>query len=222
MCRQWSSRRLLSVQPDTLDHLDVVSTFRLAGFEDEFSFAVFFKPEAGAFDPIARDIRIVSNAQRPTRLLKLQGQPCQRLEDGDVCGTCGDGTVDANESCDDGNVDVTDDCLNDCTIARCGDGIVNGPESCDDGNDVDTDGCTNVCETARCGDGIMQTNVEGCDDGNADDDDGCTNACTLPACGDGIVQIGEDHDANQIDTDALVDCTAARCGDGVVQGRRGL
>jgi cysteine-rich repeat protein len=108
--------------------------------------------------------------------------------------TCGNGTLDAEETCDDGGTAAGDGCGPTCEVEQgyacegapsvcvtvCGDGVVAGEEACDDGNLVDGDGCSSTCalDGAVCGDGTVDLG-EGCDDGNTEDDDGCSDACAV-------------------------------------------
>ncbi|HMV65928.1 MAG TPA: DUF4215 domain-containing protein [Myxococcota bacterium] len=138
------------------------------------------------------------------------------------CPTCGDGSVDVNETCDDGATVSGDGCSAVCTVEGCGDGFIEPGEECDDGNDVSGDGCSATCVdeiVSSCGDGYVDAGEE-CDDGNTDDDDGCSSSCGIELCGDGVVQTGEEcDDANAYTGDG---CDSAcrvedmSCGDGTL------
>ena len=190
------------------------------GFEDEFTFTVFYQPGENDVDRISRQVLIESNARTPSFFVNLVGEPCIRMTPSDVCGLCGDGEVNPGEECDDGNLNPADDCTNTCTLPICGDNVVQGDEECDDGNTNDNDPCTNDCKHAICGDGIVFDGFEACDDGNDIDDDSCSNTCQSAGCGDGIVQDGEAcDDGNDDNTDGCTtDCIVVSCGDGVTQG----
>ncbi len=63
-------------------------------------------------------------------------------------GTCGDGTIDAQETCDDGARNGTiGHCAVDCAppAAGCGNGVIDSGEQCDDGDAINSNGCTNDC-----------------------------------------------------------------------------
>jgi cysteine-rich repeat protein len=136
-------------------------------------------------------------------------------------GSCGDGTVDADEECDLGSDnDDAGVCTSACTLAACGDGkVYAGFEECDDGNQSNTDDCVNSCAAATCGDGFVHEGVEVCDDGNDVESDECTSSCEASTCGDGVIQGSEQcDDGDGDDSDECPgSCMLAFCGDGYIQ-----
>ncbi len=140
-----------------------------------------------------------------------------------VCGSCGDGVLDANEGCDDGNVDNDDDCTDRCALSLCGNARLDGDEECDDGNLVLNDFCNHRCQFPRCGDGVVDR-AEECDDGTSFGGDGCTITCQNEGpCGDGALQPTEQcDDANSRSGDGCsAECDIESCGDGLVQSTLG-
>jgi cysteine-rich repeat protein len=95
-------------------------------------------------------VKILSESEQPDIEIQLVAGPCLRRLDGDICGTCGDGQIDAGEDCDDGNVDPSDHCSNTCAAPVCGDGVREGSEACDDGNLLVGDGCDPSCTVEEC------------------------------------------------------------------------
>ncbi|MFH2005322.1 MAG: MopE-related protein [bacterium] len=89
------------------------------------------------------------------------------------CSTCGNGTVDANETCDGGA-----GCHPlFCGPITCGDGNLDAGEQCDDGNNLPFDGCGPAClNEGTCGNSIVEGG-ETCDDGNTVPLDGCSATC---------------------------------------------
>ena len=142
-----------------------------------YTFSVLYHPSIDLIDTVGAQLLVMSDAgQTPRYLIQLLGSACFRTEEGDVCGRCGDGIIDAEEECDDANLIDTDLCLTSCQIApaRCGDGVVQSDvEECDDGDQDDTNECNNRCELVRCGDGPNQTSAEDCDDQNPCTSDRC-------------------------------------------------
>ncbi len=187
-----------------------------------YTFTGFFTPPPGTVDTfVGRVLVRTDSAQRPDVLVTLRATPCTRAQDGDVCGTCGDGQRDAGEECDDGNVSEDDGCDLFCQrIARCGDGVHDeATEACDDGNDIETDDCLTNCTLPACGDGFVWEGQEDCDDGDDLQTNGCLNDCTVAECGDGFVWEGEEacDDGDELQTNGcLNDCSVAECGDGFV------
>lgn len=108
--------------------------------------------------------------------------------DGAQAPSCGNGSLNLEETCDDGNTNAGDGCSPSCQLeAFCGDGALNPGEACDDGNTSNSDACLSDCTAARCGDGILWSGVEQCDDANTTPGDGCSPTCQVePTCADGI------------------------------------
>ncbi len=129
--------------------------------------------------------------------------------------SCGNGTLDANETCDLGQDGACPgECQPDCRCpgaATCGDGLVNQPsEQCDG---IDSASCPGQCQPdctcggAACGDGT----TEGAEQCDGADDTACPGACQGdctcgPFCGDGTVDGGEECDGA-----GSVACPAAAC-----------
>jgi hypothetical protein len=129
--------------------------------------------------------------------------------------SCGNGTLDANETCDTGHDGACPgQCQPDCRcpdVATCGDGQINQPsEQCDG---IDANACPGqclpncTCGGATCGDGTRQgpEECDGADDGACPG--ACQGDCTCgPFCGDGNVDGGEECDGA-----GSVACPAAAC-----------
>jgi len=212
--------------PDPTDCAPPAGTDPLL-YDATHTFTVYYHPPLDTTDTVAANILIRSNAAAaPDFIVTLEGTPCVRRADGDVCGTCGDLTVDGDDTCDDGNVDDSDACLSNCRMARCGDGIRHlGAETCDGGaanSDTTPDACRTSCEPADCGDGAVDTDEE-CDAGDANSDtapDTCRTDCTTPRCGDGATDTDEECDDGEANSNTVpgacqTDCTIPPCGNGV-------
>ena len=118
-------------------------------------------------------------------LVKLKGTPCVRTADNEICGLCGNGTVDEDrgEECDDGNLDNEDQCLNSClpsclALGNCAaedadmDGVVDNEDNCPMASnpsqtDCDGDGLGDACDEDAC------PAADGDGDGVADVEDNC-------------------------------------------------
>ena len=119
------------------------------------------------------------------RIYGTNAVPCN------VSASCGNGTVDANETCDPGpSGSDSATCNRDtCTAPLCGDGYVNmaAGEDCESAM-IDSADCNALtCKHSVCGDGYANAAAgEACDDG--EDTAECNLAnCQPPMCGDGIV-----------------------------------
>lgn len=136
-------------------------------FSEERVLSILFTPTSS--DPTKSYLTLITNADRnPTYQLTLNGQPCSRNEDRPVCGSCGDGEVQADrgEVCDDGNLDQSDDCGLDCqptcrALNNCDetdsdeDGVDNEVDNCPevanaDQADCDLDGIGDLCDEGEC------------------------------------------------------------------------
>lgn len=145
-----------------------------------------------------------------------------------VCGSCGDGVLDANEACDDGNIEDDDGCSERCLLTLCPNGNLDVGEQCDDGNLTAGDGCSIRCEFDRCGNRVLDGGEE-CEDGNRVSGDGCSSTCaseTPATCGDGTIafdpdtfaQLEQCDDGDRRGNDGCSAlCTFEFCGDGVTQ-----
>ncbi len=160
--------RICAGVPASLDQCEAPAVAAPLPFEATSTFTVVYLPARATVDTSAAQIRVESNsAAAPSYLIRVNGTPCVRRADGDLCGDCGNGQTDLGEACDDGNLDDQDSCTNACTAARCGDGIVQrDAELCDDGNTEDGDGCDADCTLSAADD-------DG--DGVADTEDNCPN-----------------------------------------------
>ncbi|MFC1678359.1 hypothetical protein ACFLZ9_01320, partial [Patescibacteria group bacterium] len=103
----------------------------------------------------------------------------------EICGECGDGTINPGEDCDDGNNEDGDGCSANCTIEQtcgiCGDGNLDAGEDCDDGNNEDGDGCSANCTIEQinpiCGNEVVEEGEECEFDQDCDGDGYTCNGC---------------------------------------------
>lgn len=113
---------------------------------------------------------------------------CDVTNDDDCSPTCGNGTIEGNETCDGDCPTTCDDgdaCTNDSlsgSAAQCNAVCVYAPQTaCVDGDGCCPIGCTSVTDddcTAVCGDGTVEQG-EQCDDGNTTSGDGCDSMCQV-------------------------------------------
>lgn len=128
-----------------------------------------------------------------------------------VSATCGNGTIEVNETCDPGagGADTATCNQGTCTAPACGDGYVNAAagEECESANidSIDCNGTT--CKTSACGDGYANAAAgEACDDG--EDTAACNlENCQPPACGDGIVNVAANEDCEAGELCDLATCS---------------
>jgi MYXO-CTERM domain-containing protein len=109
------------------------------------------------WDPLVRPSLIMEPVDLPNPILYLDMERAVLWDIG-WTGSCGNGTMDAQEECDDGanNSDYfADSCRLNCTKARCGDGIVDTDEQCDPGGNgtLGDSNCDSSCHSKSGGAG---------------------------------------------------------------------
>lgn len=121
-------------------------------------------------------------------------------------GTCGDGTLDADEACDDGNTMDGDGCAADCTLeggAPC-DPCLSADDCLDEGAAcvtlADGDVCVAPCVDRDCIDGFRCSEIDG-DDVCVPEAGHCRETGDVEACAGGVDEDG----------DGLTDCDDPDC-----------